>query len=52
MAALAGMPMSGAEFLGNLVPVTIGSMIGGGVLVGLVCWIIYVRPRTATEALP
>jgi formate/nitrite transporter len=31
-------------FLSNLFPVTIGNIIGGGVLVGLVYWLIYLRP--------
>jgi formate/nitrite transporter len=29
----------------NLVPVTLGNMIGGGVLVGLVYWFVYLRRR-------
>ena len=49
IAAFAGMPMTGGDFVGNLLPVTIGNMIGGGVLVALVYWVIYVRPRTARE---
>jgi formate transporter len=32
-----------SQLLGNLVPVTIGNLIGGGVLVGLVYWIAYRR---------
>ena len=32
-------------FIGNLVPVTIGNMIGGVVLVGLVYWFVYLRHR-------
>lgn len=35
----------GAIWLHNLLPVTIGNLIGGGVLVGLVYWGIYLRPR-------
>jgi formate transporter len=31
--------------LANLVPVTIGNIIGGGVLVGLVYWFVYLRRR-------
>lgn len=31
--------------LGNLVPVTIGNIIGGGVLVGAVYWFVYLRKR-------
>ena len=30
-------------FFGNLVPVTIGNIIGGGVLVGAVYWFVYLR---------
>jgi len=29
----------------NLIPVTIGNLIGGGVLVGIVYWFIYLRKR-------
>jgi formate/nitrite transporter len=32
-------------FVGNLVPVTIGNIIGGAVMVGLVYWFIYLRPK-------
>nr|WP_319391225.1 formate transporter FocA [uncultured Cohaesibacter sp.] len=31
--------------INNLIPVTIGNIIGGGVLVGLVYWFIYLRPQ-------
>jgi formate transporter len=31
--------------LANLIPVTVGNVIGGGVLVGLVYWFVYLRPR-------
>lgn len=34
-----------AGFIGNLVPVTIGNVIGGGVMVGAVYWFIYLRKR-------
>ena len=34
------------QLLGNLVPVTIGNLIGGSVLVGLVYWIAYRRGQT------
>jgi formate/nitrite transporter FocA (FNT family) len=30
----------------NLLPVTIGNVIGGAVLVGLVYWFVYLRSRT------
>lgn len=32
-------------FIVNLLPVTLGNLIGGGVLVGLVYWFIYLRPE-------
>jgi formate transporter len=35
----------GAFFLKNLVPVTIGNIIGGAGFVGLVYWFIYLRPQ-------
>lgn len=31
-------------FVGNLLPVTIGNIIGGALMVGLVYWFIYLRP--------
>ena len=31
--------------INNLIPVTIGNIIGGGVLVGLCYWFIYLRPK-------
>ncbi|MGI9493165.1 MAG: formate/nitrite transporter family protein [Geminicoccaceae bacterium] len=31
------------DFLGNLIPVTLGHIVGGGVLVALVYWLIYLR---------
>ena len=34
----------GGFFLNNLLPVTIGNIIGGALLVGLVYWFIYLRP--------
>lgn len=34
-----------AGFLGNLVPVTLGNILGGSVLVALVYWVIYVRAQ-------
>lgn len=34
----------GSFFLANLLPVTIGNIIGGGVLVGAVYWLVYLRP--------
>jgi formate/nitrite transporter len=35
-----------AGLIRNLVPVTIGNIIGGGVFVGLVYWFVYLRRRT------
>lgn len=36
-----------ATMAANLVPVTIGNVIGGGLLVGLVYWFVYLRKSTA-----
>ncbi|MGQ7793352.1 formate/nitrite transporter family protein [Faunimonas sp. B44] len=36
-------PLTWAAFLWSLVPVTIGNVIGGGVLVGAVYWFVYLR---------
>jgi formate/nitrite transporter len=38
-----------ANFGANLVPVTIGNIIGGAVMVGLVYWLIYLSPKPRTE---
>ena len=39
-------PRSWGSFLvNNLIPVTIGNIIGGSVMVGLVYWFIYLRPN-------
>ncbi len=35
----------GNFFLANLLPVTIGNIIGGAVMVGLVYWFVYLRPQ-------
>ncbi|HWQ05496.1 MAG TPA: formate transporter FocA [Longilinea sp.] len=40
------------NFLGNLLPVTIGNIIGGAVMVGAVYWLVYLRknqPRSILE---
>lgn len=42
-AAYPGLGLAG--FLSNLVPVTIGNIIGGGGLVGTVYWFVYLRTR-------
>jgi formate/nitrite transporter len=34
----------------NLVPVTIGNVIGGGLMVGAIYWFVYLRGERATEA--
>lgn len=36
--------------LNNLIPVTIGNVIGGAVLVGLVYWFVYLRPERARNS--
>lgn len=33
---------------GNLLPVTLGNVVGGAVLVGIVYWFVYLRPRHAS----
>lgn len=38
-------PVGFGGLVANLVPVTIGNVIGGGVLVGLVYWFVYLRRR-------
>jgi formate/nitrite transporter len=35
----------GSFFADNLLPVTLGNVIGGGVMVGAVYWLVYLRPR-------
>lgn len=42
----------GAFFLRNLLPVTIGNIIGGAGCVGLAYWFIYLRPEKVVEVLP
>ncbi len=37
-------------FLNNLIPVTIGNIIGGAVMVGLVYWFIYLRSSSTTQS--
>jgi hypothetical protein len=34
----------------NLIPVTIGNVIGGGLMVGVVYWFVYLRPRAGGAA--
>jgi formate transporter FocA len=42
----------GNFFLANLIPVTIGNVIGGAVMVGLVYWSIYLRTTVTVAAKP
>jgi formate/nitrite transporter len=56
-AAAAGAPNPplltwGAFLSRNLLPVTIGNIIGGSVLVGLVYWFVYLRPPAVREPRP
>jgi formate transporter len=58
-AAAAGAPgpplhtLTWAAFLGrNLLPVTVGNVIGGAVLVGLVYWFVYLRAQSTPSQAP
>jgi formate/nitrite transporter len=42
----------GAFFIKNLLPVTIGNIIGGAGFVGLAYWFIYLRPEKVVEVKP
>jgi formate transporter len=42
----------GAFLLRNLLPVTIGNIIGGAGFVGLAYWLIYLRPQKVVEVTP
>ncbi len=45
--------LSWPAFFWSLIPVTIGNVVGGGVLVGVVYWFVYLRPspsRTPSDA--
>ena len=37
----------GKFFIGNLLPVTIGNIIGGAFMVGIIYWFVYLRKQTA-----
>ena len=41
--------LSWMGLVGNLVPVTIGNIIGGGILIGAVYWLAYLRSERAAE---
>jgi formate transporter len=49
LAALWGAPIGLAELTHNLVPVIAGNLVGGSVLVAVVYWLIYVRPKRAAR---
>jgi formate/nitrite transporter len=36
-------------FVNNLIPVTIGNIIGGAIMVGVVYWFVYLRPQRAPQ---
>ena len=36
-------------FLNNLLPVTIGNIIGGSIMVGAVYWFVYLRPKVSLQ---
>ena len=40
---ISGLEIGLTEFLANLIPVTIGNIIGGGLFVALVYWVVYLR---------
>lgn len=42
-------PTWSAFLVRNLAPVTLGNIIGGAVLVGTVCWFVYLRGRPASK---
>jgi len=48
LAGVEGVTMSG--FVANLVPVTLGNIVGGGVFVAFVFWVIYLRPTRGKKA--
>jgi len=47
MAGAPGVTVSG--FIGNIIPVTLGNVIGGGVFVALVYWLIYLRDNPSGD---
>lgn len=46
LARLLGAPLAAGDVAGNLVAVIAGNLVGGGVLVALVYWVIYLRPAS------
>jgi formate/nitrite transporter FocA (FNT family) len=45
LAMLLGAPLTALDLAHNLGPVIAGNLVGGSVLVALVYWVIYLRPR-------
>ncbi|MDH4189572.1 MAG: formate/nitrite transporter family protein [Betaproteobacteria bacterium] len=50
VALLLGAPLGAGAIVGNLVPVILGNLVGGSVLVALVYYVIYIRPARKTPA--
>ena len=48
LAGVESVNMSG--FFANLIPVTLGNIVGGGVFVAIVFWVIYLRPAREKKA--
>ena len=48
--SIAGQPVEIAGLFRNLVPVIAGNLVGGSVIVALVYYVIYVRPRRQQPA--
>jgi formate transporter len=40
----------GGFLVDNLLPVTIGNIIGGGLMVAAIYWLVYLRPRPSTDS--
>jgi len=47
-ASVEGVTMNG--LVANLIPVTLGNIVGGGVFVAFVFWVIYLRPVRKKKA--
>ncbi|MBX6321833.1 MAG: formate/nitrite transporter family protein [Rhodospirillaceae bacterium] len=44
--------LDGTGLVANLIPVTLGNIVGGGVLVGIVYWFVYLRSRSGPTPEP
>ena len=48
-AQAAGIDVSGVNWgsfwTSNLIPVTLGNIVGGAVCVGCICWVLYLRKK-------